>query len=81
MIKEDVDFIKITEICREISTVLFCIATVFLLCIELEWSGPFTKWLPSTATTIVLALLGIGFRLIAIDRFLRMRRQQDTSKI
>jgi hypothetical protein len=50
---------------------------IFLISHEFGITDSFLNWIQSLAAPIVLALLGIGLRVIAIDRFLRMARQRD----
>ena len=77
MNNDDMDFISGTETCRAVSNLCFISALIFLASIEAGIIGSFLNWVPSIATPIVFALLGIGLRLVAIDRFLRMARQKD----
>jgi hypothetical protein len=74
---EDIKFISDTEICRSVSSLCFFGSFIFLISHEFGITDSFINWIPSTAAPIVLALLGIGLRVIAIDRFLRMARQRD----
>ncbi len=77
MNREDMEFISGTETCRSLSN--FCIygALVFLVAYEFKITGSFLDWVPSGTVSIVLAILAVAWRVIAIDRFLRMSRQQD----
>jgi hypothetical protein len=74
---EDIKFISGTEACRSVSNLFFFGSLIFLISHEFGITDSFLNWIPSLAAPIVLALLGIGLRVIAIDRFLRMARQRD----
>jgi len=81
MNSDDIDFISRTETIRNFSNLFLYSSGIFLLYLE-GWlptiSGSILHdSIPSATSCIVLALLGIGLRLIAIDRFLRMARQID----
>lgn len=78
MNNEDMDFISGTETCRSVSSLFFIGGFIFLISHELGLTESLINWEPTMATPIVLALMGIGLRVIAIDRFLRMARQNDS---
>lgn len=77
MNSDDMDFISGTETARSVSNLCFVGAVIFLLSHEVGITDSFLNWVPSIAVPIILALLGVGLRLIAIDRFLRIARQKD----
>ncbi len=78
MNNEDLDFISGTETCRSISNLCFIGAVIFLISHEFGLVESLLNWAPTMATPIVLSLLGVGLRVTAIDRFLRMSRQSDS---
>jgi len=73
MNSDDIDFIARTETIRNFSNTCFGLSWVCLLFFE-GWFPSIRDDLPSGTAIIVLALLGIGLRLIAIDRFLQTAR-------
>jgi len=77
MTNDDIGYISGTETCRSASNLFFVGAVIFLIYHEASVIDSLVNWMPSIATPIVLGLLGVGFRLVAIDRFLRMARQED----
>lgn len=77
MSNDDMNFMSRTETARFISNLCLVGSIIFLISHEVGITGSLLDWTPSIAVPIVLALLGVGFRLIAIDRFLRMARQKD----
>jgi len=60
---EDTEFIEGTETFRSVSNLCFISAIVFLIFHELGITDSFLNWIPSLATPIVLALLGIGLQM------------------
>ena len=79
MNSDDIDFISRTETIRNFSNIFLVTSGFWLLLFE-GWFPTISDTVPSSTACIVLALLGIGLRLIAIDRFLRMARQIDRQK-
>ncbi|MCC1498078.1 hypothetical protein [Alcanivorax sp. 1008] len=77
MSNDDMDFVSGTAAARSISNLCFVGAVIFLISHEVGITDSLLDWTPSIAVPIVLALLGVGLRLIAIDRLLRMARQKD----
>lgn len=61
---------------RSASMLFLCLSIVSLLFYETGFGG-LTDWAPSAAVPVVLALLGIGFRLVAIDMALRARSLKE----
>lgn len=74
---EGVGFLLRTESCRSISNLCLLGSLVFLVAHELEFASLFLGFAPSMATPIVLAIIGVGLRVVAVDRFLRMAHQKD----
>ena len=74
---DDIDFISRTETCRTLSNIFIIAAIVLVITSLLNWTSSVFEWVPSAQISGVLAILAVAFRLIAIDRFLRMSRQQD----
>ena len=77
MSNDDADFVSRTEAARSISNLCLVGSIIFLISREVGIDDSLLDWTPSIAVPIVFALIGVGFRLIAIDRFLRMARQKD----
>lgn len=73
----DMDFISATEAARSASNMCLIGSVIFLISGEVGIADPLLKWTPSIGVPIVLALLGVGLRVIAIDRWLRMCREED----
>jgi len=74
------DYILGTERCQSASVLCIYITIIGLISHELQAAGLFDGWSPSIFTSIVFSILSVAFRVMAIDRLLRLNRQDDYAR-
>jgi len=77
MKNEGFDFIAETDTYRNLSIMCIFLSPFLWVMHEYELTGYLWGGEISSTPAIVIGLLAIALRLVAIDRFLRMCRQQD----